>query len=297
MFLETIVDTFSKFGPVFVDWPVISNNAGTLEGSTRAGKYQTGYLFVVYEEERSVQMLMRSCYEHEGKTYLLISSPTIKHKPVEVRPWRLSDINFMLQADMPINHRRTVFIGAMPRPITAGEVARHMNDLYGPVCYAGILVDPELQYPKGAARVTFATEKGFLNALNAKFMLLPHDGARKRVEIKPYIMEDSACDECGATQSDGSSAIHFCLDPSCAQYFCEQCWSHYHSADMRLMSHRPFIRNGQLTWVGFDSFLFSVFVNCYTHIGGGCIEQLMPSPSTTTEADGVPDNCEEPMAV
>ncbi|VDM25356.1 unnamed protein product [Toxocara canis] len=55
------------------------------QGSTRAGKYQTGYLFVVYEDELSVQMVMRSCYEHEGNTHLLISSPTSKHKSVPSR--------------------------------------------------------------------------------------------------------------------------------------------------------------------------------------------------------------------
>lgn len=61
------------------------------------------------------------------------------------------------------------------------ELADVLSGLFGPVCYACIHVDPELRYPKGAARVTFATEAGFIAALKAKFVHLPHAGALKRV--------------------------------------------------------------------------------------------------------------------
>uniref|UniRef100_A0A0M3HHH4 RRM domain-containing protein n=1 Tax=Ascaris lumbricoides TaxID=6252 RepID=A0A0M3HHH4_ASCLU len=76
---------------------------------------------------------------------------------VQVRPWRLADINYELRGDMILDVRRTVFIGGVPRPTRAGDLAQLLENLYGPVCYAGIDIDPELKYPKGAARVTFAT--------------------------------------------------------------------------------------------------------------------------------------------
>uniref|UniRef100_F1LCE2 Cytoplasmic polyadenylation element-binding protein 1 n=1 Tax=Ascaris suum TaxID=6253 RepID=F1LCE2_ASCSU len=72
-------------------------------------------------EERSVQKLMSSCYQMDGKAYLLMSSQTVKQKPVEVRPWRLSDIKYEPYSDLQIDTLRTVFIGAMPRPTRAGK--------------------------------------------------------------------------------------------------------------------------------------------------------------------------------
>lgn len=113
-----------------------------------------------------------------------MSSPTIKDKPVQIRPWRLSDADFVLDASMPLDPRKTVFVGGVPRPLKAGELierflllmifplhmptysvhqwhikfyalfivivelAMIMDRLYGGVCYAGIDTDPELKYPK-----------------------------------------------------------------------------------------------------------------------------------------------------
>lgn len=71
---------------------------------------------------------------------------------------------------MPLDPRKTVFVGGVPRPLKAGnyffyffylnygvitkfffplvELAMIMDRLYGGVCYAGIDTDPELKYPK-----------------------------------------------------------------------------------------------------------------------------------------------------
>ena len=76
---------------------------------------------------------------------------------------------------MPLDPRKTVFVGGVPRPLKAGmnksfiyyhlrvytvmfanhvwfnqiavELAMIMDRLYGGVCYAGIDTDPELRYP------------------------------------------------------------------------------------------------------------------------------------------------------
>lgn len=127
----------------------------------------------IFQDESSVQQLIEACISDDDKLYLCVSSPTIKDKPVQIRPWRLSDADFVLDASMPLDPRKTVFVGGVPRPLKAGklhfvfagyywdisiifnisavflvELAMIMDRLYGGVCYAGIDTDPELKYPK-----------------------------------------------------------------------------------------------------------------------------------------------------
>jgi hypothetical protein len=59
--------------------------------------------------------------QDEDKLYLCVSSPTIKDKPVQIRPWRLSDADFVLDASLPLDPRKTVFVGGVPRPLKAGQ--------------------------------------------------------------------------------------------------------------------------------------------------------------------------------
>lgn len=42
----------------------------------------SGYAFLLFQEESSVQALIDACIEEDGKLYLCVSSPTIKDKPV-----------------------------------------------------------------------------------------------------------------------------------------------------------------------------------------------------------------------
>lgn len=42
----------------------------------------SGYAFLLFQEEISVQALIDACIEEDGKLYLCVSSPTIKDKPV-----------------------------------------------------------------------------------------------------------------------------------------------------------------------------------------------------------------------
>lgn len=48
----------------------------------------------------------------------------------------------------PLDSRRTVFIGGVPRPTRASEIAHVVAAEFGGVCYVGIDIDPELKYPK-----------------------------------------------------------------------------------------------------------------------------------------------------
>lgn len=69
-----------------------------------------------------MQQLIEACITDEDKLYLCVSSPTIKDKPVQIRPWRLSDADFVLDASMPLDPRKTVFVGGVPRPLKAGKL-------------------------------------------------------------------------------------------------------------------------------------------------------------------------------
>ncbi|EJD75462.1 hypothetical protein LOAG_17395 [Loa loa] len=210
----------------------------------------TGYVFLVFEDERSVQLLVSKCHKEDDKYYLFVSSPTMRDKPVQVRPWRLDDMEFMLREDMPLNPRRTIFIGGVPRPTKAQELARVLDHLYGSVCYVGIDIDPELKYPKGAARVTFTTEQSFIAAISGRFVHIPHADMSKRVEIKPYVIDEQMCDECEGVQCAGRYAPYFCGDVTCLQYYCEYCWDCYHYGEYsneRKISHKPLVRIGDQT--------------------------------------------------
>jgi hypothetical protein len=66
--------------------------------------------------------LIDACIQDDDKLYLCVSSPTIKDKPVQIRPWRLSDADFVLDASLPLDPRKTVFVGGVPRPLKAGEL-------------------------------------------------------------------------------------------------------------------------------------------------------------------------------
>ena len=58
-----------------------------------------------------------------------------------------------------------------------------MNNLYGGVCYAGIDIDPELKYPKGAGRVSFNNQQSFVTAINSRFIQLQYNEISKRVSF------------------------------------------------------------------------------------------------------------------
>uniref|UniRef100_A0A915DPT0 Cytoplasmic polyadenylation element-binding protein 1 n=1 Tax=Ditylenchus dipsaci TaxID=166011 RepID=A0A915DPT0_9BILA len=241
-----INNTFAKFGRLFVDWPRRSE----IINKERRGKNVTGYVFLIYESEPSVQELIKKCYCDAGRYYLLISSPTMREKPVQVRPWCLTDMDYMPRPNFYLEPRRTVFIGGVPRPTKASEIAFVLESHFGSVCYVGIDIDPELKYPKGAARVTFNTTKSFVAAISGKFVNIPHGDGSKRVEIKPYVMDDQPCDQCLGKMCSDRYAPYFCGDVSCLQYYCEVCWDLMHCnsfAMKKRSSHKPFVRLGDQT--------------------------------------------------
>uniref|UniRef100_A0A8C8R949 Cytoplasmic polyadenylation element binding protein 3 n=1 Tax=Pelusios castaneus TaxID=367368 RepID=A0A8C8R949_9SAUR len=180
---DEITASFRRFGPLVVDWPH--------KAESKSYFPPKGYAFLLFQEESSVQALIDACLEEDGKLYLCVSSPTIKDKPVQIRPWNLSDSDFVMDGSQPLDPRKTIFVGGVPRPLRAVELAMIMDRLYGGVCYAGIDTDPELKYPKGAGRVAFSNQQSYIAAISARFVQLQHNDIDKRVSK--------------------TLAIHFCL--------------------------------------------------------------------------------------
>uniref|UniRef100_A0A3B4C4J9 RRM domain-containing protein n=1 Tax=Pygocentrus nattereri TaxID=42514 RepID=A0A3B4C4J9_PYGNA len=169
---DEITNSFRRYGHLVVDWPH--------KAESKSYFPPKGYAFLLFQEESSVQALIDACIEEDGKLYLCVSSPTIKDKPVQIRPWNLSDSDFVMDGSQPLDPRKTIFVGGVPRPLRAVELAMIMDRLYGGVCYAGIDTDPELKYPKGAGRVAFSNQQSYIAAISARFVQLQHNDIDKR---------------------------------------------------------------------------------------------------------------------
>ncbi|XP_028816655.1 cytoplasmic polyadenylation element-binding protein 4 isoform X2 [Denticeps clupeoides] len=232
---DEIISSFLRFGPLFVDWPH--------KAESKSYFPPKGYAFLLFQDEVSVQALIEACIEQEGKLYLCVSSPTMKDKPVQIRPWNLNDSDFVMDGSQPLDPRKTIFVGGVPRPLRAVELAMIMDRLYGGVCYAGIDTDPELKYPKGAGRVAFSNQQSYIAAISARFVQLQHGDIDKRVEVKPYVLDDQLCDECQGMRCGGKFAPFFCANVTCLQYYCEYCWAAIHSRAGREF-HKPLVKDG-----------------------------------------------------
>lgn len=121
------------------------------------------------QDESSVQNLIENCIIEDEKLYICVSSPTIKNKPVQIRPWRLSDADFVLDASMSLDPRKTVFVGGVPRPLKACKYLQNVSELifnfnfcsgtrydYGPFVWWRLLCRywhwPRIEISKGKLR-------------------------------------------------------------------------------------------------------------------------------------------------
>ncbi|KAL5964790.1 Cytoplasmic polyadenylation element-binding protein 4 [Taenia solium] len=108
---EEITTAFRRFGALIVDWPH--------KTESKAYFPPKGYCFLLFQEEQSVQNLINACIVDEGKYYWCVSSPTMKDKPVQIRPWNLADSDFVMDGSQTLDPRKTIFVGGVPRPLRA----------------------------------------------------------------------------------------------------------------------------------------------------------------------------------
>ena len=105
---------FRRFGQLKVDWPHKSESKSIFPPK--------GYAFLIFDKDVSVQELMSNCAIEKDKFYYCISSSSIKDKPVQLRPWCLNDTDFVFDSMTPIDPRKTIFVGGVPRPLKSSKI-------------------------------------------------------------------------------------------------------------------------------------------------------------------------------
>lgn len=85
-----------------------------------------------------------------------------------MRPWYIADNQFVVDSSKSLDSRRAVFVGGVPRPLRASELAEVMNAKYGNVVFVAIDCDSELKYPKGRGRRKLHLCKLWLQLVSVK---------------------------------------------------------------------------------------------------------------------------------
>ncbi|KAK6013776.1 hypothetical protein OSTOST_20883 [Ostertagia ostertagi] len=211
-----LIDAFSPYGACRVEWP---SKEGRSYSNQRNRTKVTGYVYIVFETERSVKSTTR----------------------LFTRVWF---------------RWRVVFVGALHGMITAHVLFSIMNELYGNVVFVGIDTD-KYRYPigktlvrvllcwlpncgspvQGSGRVTFRSHSSYFHAIESAFLEIRTSKFCKKVQIDPFL-EDSWCMVCNENPGP-----YFCRDRTCFRYYCTTCWQARHAGKGKEATHQPLTRH------------------------------------------------------
>ncbi|CDW57131.1 Probable RNA-binding protein orb2 [Trichuris trichiura] len=222
-----------------------------------------GFVFVIYKSADSVNNLLNDCTRIGSKFFFDLQVPgrrptllsfqqysandiAVRKKGVQVRPWFLADQ--LAVSDDPtrkVNFRRIAFFGGIPRSMKAsemallemlnycffgsGELAECTEREIPGVVMVNIETDPHLDYPKGVAKVAFANDESFREALRRRFLKVHYEEVLKVVEMKPFFLPEQLCNLCEVNSANVNLATLYCSNISCVSFYCNDCWSRWHS--------------------------------------------------------------------
>lgn len=248
-------DSFGEFGSCGVEWPgqearyrsgqsaTGPQNTNLRTQSKYAGQAATGYVYMIFEDERAVASLLHECSQEiggAGEWYFKIRAQRSKSteiRQVQIIPWVTSDSLFCDDESIlesGIEPKRTVFVGALHGMMTAQVLHSIMQDCFGSVECVQLDTD-KFKYPIGSGRVTFREHGAYFKAIEMGYLHVHTSKFRKRVQIDPFL-ESTSCMVC-ATES----AHCFCRNRNCFKYYCHTCWAIDHGNESAEDVHVPVI--------------------------------------------------------
>uniref|UniRef100_A0A8R1I8I1 Cytoplasmic polyadenylation element-binding protein 3 n=1 Tax=Caenorhabditis japonica TaxID=281687 RepID=A0A8R1I8I1_CAEJA len=248
-------DSFGEFGSCAVEWPgqearyrsgqsnVMPPNANLRAHSKYSGQATTGYVYMIFEDERAVAALLHECSQEiggAGEWYFKIRAQRSKSteiRQVQIIPWVTSDSLYCHEEsilEVGIEPKRTVFVGALHGMMTAQVLHSIMEDCFG--CVECVQLDTDkFKYPIGSGRVTFREHGAYFKAIEIGYLHVHTSKFRKRVQIDPFL-ESTSCMVCNL-----EPAHCFCRNRNCFKYYCHSCWSIDHGKDTVVDVHVPVI--------------------------------------------------------
>ncbi|CAD5232570.1 unnamed protein product [Bursaphelenchus xylophilus] len=224
------------YGDVEIIWP-------SMAGARSGG----GYCFLIFSSDASVNALIKDCRVNDDGYFKSFRLEHNRYAQVQVRPWLLADGDYVPDPNVKIDSRLIVFVGGVPRTVRAVDIALAMSK-FGAVAYAGIDMDAEHSYPKGAARIAFVSPKAYINAMCSKTVTIQVKGENKTLQLKPYLIEDAECEECTGELPIPKPGRYFCAEVSCLSYYCHSCWNtvHFEKTVVDRRQHTAYVRVGDL---------------------------------------------------
>ncbi|EPB78480.1 hypothetical protein ANCCEY_02440 [Ancylostoma ceylanicum] len=227
---EELQRFFLAFGTVEIGWPVPESN-----------NEHDGFMFATFTSADSVVKLVENCVRLNGRLTINMPLGGSISASIHIRVWCTKDAKYCSSEcgdSILKNTRNCVFVGGIPRTMTARQLSCFMSLTFGDVTFAKIEVELETDYPKGAGCVMFRDREAFVAAIASRFVPLNFGDHLKQIELQPYLMRLVDCDICQRMKTR-----NFCPKLRCLKFMCEMCWKQAH---VDMPEHQPQVRSPPL---------------------------------------------------